>query len=855
MRVRCVIVLTLVAAAAATPVLAGFAGTDLFIPMAGRGVGAYPSNWFTTVYVFNPNATAVSVDLTFLERNKDNVAVSPPKVTDTLAPGETKVYENIVETTFGKSGTVYGAVRLHCASKVVATARVYSKDSADAPLTQSFGQDFAATPASFAIGNGESTEILGGYTTQPPQDSEARYNIGCVETTGLGSAMVHWVARDADGVERGHYDRSVPRLSQTQGFFHDYFTGVELTNARISASVISGSGKVICYGSLVTNDKEFPKPVQDPTTFEMVYPEKLLGIATVQHDPTLKGDGTAGSLLGINDGAVSQGKLSATDGTAGQVLGTDGTGLQWKDDGLKLPFAGSVGALEHAAFWVTNTAENGAGVLGAGTTGVYGNGSVRGVWGDSAAASGVEGSSVTGTGVLGTSTSGWGVHGESTSGDGVVGMAAAVGKAGVLGSNPNPDGWAGRFVGKVAIAGDLACTECVHGGDIATGSVGEPQLADGSVSKGKLIATGAAAGRVLGSNGTALEWREDSLTLPFFREFLAGVSPFNGGEGAVLAIAAPSGSMSPRQNAILGSGTCSGVLGMQYGEVGIALCGSGVSGYARSGYGVAGSTDGGRGVLGVSFAGGIETSGFLGGDQGAGGKKGSFEGYLGYSDTGVLGKHTGSSNQGHLGRSDKGVWGRAFTAGGIGVHGESSNGEGVYGSGGGAHAGVHGFSTSKAGVWGESTSDAGILGTTTTGYAGYFIGRLLNTNLSSGSEHSVCADSNGVLVNCGTSDVRLKREVVDLSSEIDVASALRRLRAVAYSWDASQERARSLGDRREIGLIAQEVEAVLPQVVDTGADGYKAIDYARLTALLIEVAKAQQQEIEALKTAIAEMRH
>src|SRR5512137_2505531 len=128
---RVALFLTVLFVTLASAALAGFAGTDLFIPMAGRGIGAYPSNWFTTVYLYNPNPTAVSVDLTFLERNKDNVAVSPPRITDTLAAGETKVYENIVVTTFGKAGTVYGAVRVQCASKVVATARVFSKESAD----------------------------------------------------------------------------------------------------------------------------------------------------------------------------------------------------------------------------------------------------------------------------------------------------------------------------------------------------------------------------------------------------------------------------------------------------------------------------------------------------------------------------------------------------------------------------------------------------------------------------------------------------------------------------------------------------------------------------------------------------
>ena len=320
-----------VLALAAAPALAGFAGTDLFLPMAGRGVGAYPANWFTTLYVYNPNAVAVAVDLSFLERNRDNVADPPPTVTETLAAGETRVLDNVVETTFGRSGTVYGAVRVRSVQKVAASARIYSKETESAPMTQSFGQDFAATPASFAIGLGESTQILGGYTTLPYQDSQARFNIGCVETTGAGSATVHWVARDGDGVERGAYDRQVLRLSQTQGFFHDYFEGVDLTNARVSASVTGGAGKVICYGSLVTNDRTMPKPVQDPTTFEMLYPEEALAAGTVTGVTAgagLIGGGGAGDLtlvVGAGDGIrVDADAVAIADGGV--------TGAMIKDD-------------------------------------------------------------------------------------------------------------------------------------------------------------------------------------------------------------------------------------------------------------------------------------------------------------------------------------------------------------------------------------------------------------------------------------------------------------------------------------------------------------------------------------------
>ena len=52
---------------------------------------------------------------------------------------------------------------------------------------------------------------------------------------------------------------------------------------------------------------------------------------------------------------------------------------------------------------------------------------------------------------------------------------------------------------------------------------------------------------------------------------------------------------------------------------------------------------------------------------------------------------------------------------------------------------------------------------------------------------------------------------------------------------------------RHLGLIAQEVETVVPEVVDTSDDGYKSINYDNLTGLLIEAIKEQQRQIEALQ--------
>jgi hypothetical protein len=49
------------------------------------------------------------------------------------------------------------------------------------------------------------------------------------------------------------------------------------------------------------------------------------------------------------------------------------------------------------------------------------------------------------------------------------------------------------------------------------------------------------------------------------------------------------------------------------------------------------------------------------------------------------------------------------------------------------------------------------------------------------------------------------------------------------------------------GLIAQEVQEVLPEVVKTRDDGFLALDYSKMMGLMVEAIKEQQQQIEKLR--------
>ena len=92
--------------------------------------------------------------------------------------------------------------------------------------------------------------------------------------------------------------------------------------------------------------------------------------------------------------------------------------------------------------------------------------------------------------------------------------------------------------------------------------------------------------------------------------------------------------------------------------------------------------------------------------------------------------------------------------------------------------------------------------------------------------------------NC--SDLRLKKDIKPLKSAL---STLGKLQGKSYRWKGNNE--------PDIGLIAQELEKVIPELVKTDNKGYKSIVYQKLTAVLIEAVKEQQQEINNLSNRIA----
>ena len=81
-----------------------------------------------------------------------------------------------------------------------------------------------------------------------------------------------------------------------------------------------------------------------------------------------------------------------------------------------------------------------------------------------------------------------------------------------------------------------------------------------------------------------------------------------------------------------------------------------------------------------------------------------------------------------------------------------------------------------------------------------------------------------------------------------------KLRGVNYYWRQKDFPNKNFDDKLELGLIAQEVEKIIPEIVATNIDGYKAVEYQKLVALLIEAIKEQQSIIDGQKEEMADMR-
>ncbi|MCK5043424.1 tail fiber domain-containing protein [Candidatus Pacearchaeota archaeon] len=138
--------------------------------------------------------------------------------------------------------------------------------------------------------------------------------------------------------------------------------------------------------------------------------------------------------------------------------------------------------------------------------------------------------------------------------------------------------------------------------------------------------------------------------------------------------------------------------------------------------------------------------------------------------------------------------------------------------------GIRGSSGYAVGVYGHSTKNIGV-----KGYGG---------------SESCDFDAVGPGTNyCASSSIRWKKNIMQIDGALDKILSLE---GVYFNWDEEH------GGKYDMGMIAEEVGKIVPEIVVYEPDGIFAssIDYGALTPLLVEAIKEQQKQIEELKEKI-----
>jgi len=101
-----------------------------------------------------------------------------------------------------------------------------------------------------------------------------------------------------------------------------------------------------------------------------------------------------------------------------------------------------------------------------------------------------------------------------------------------------------------------------------------------------------------------------------------------------------------------------------------------------------------------------------------------------------------------------------------------------------------------------------------------------------------------------TSDARFKKDIHTIDNALGLISAMN---GVSYRWDTDAFPDRHFTQGRHIGFIAQEMEAVMPGLVSTDSHGYKSVNYTKISSILVEAVKEQQEMIRERDTKIADL--
>jgi uncharacterized protein (UPF0261 family) len=119
-------------------------------------------------------------------------------------------------------------------------------------------------------------------------------------------------------------------------------------------------------------------------------------------------------------------------------------------------------------------------------------------------------------------------------------------------------------------------------------------------------------------------------------------------------------------------------------------------------------------------------------------------------------------------------------------------------------------------------------------YGGNFI---IGTLTDNGEKLYVSGSIRATGTITANSDISLKKNLAKIENALEKVEQIN-----GYTYEFKED-----DSKRHAGVIAQEIQEVLPEIVNKGNDGILGVEYGNISALLIEAIKEQQAQINELK--------
>jgi hypothetical protein len=248
----------------ASPLLAGFAGTDVVVPLVGydRTVSPGTSGAQVTLWLTNQSMTANA--LITVQLYTDGATTNPTATTKlVLGAGEAHTVADPLGSLFGLT-TADGVLRLISTTEVLVAIHADADESGSTGATGA-GAGFEGMPASFAIAGGQNTNLLGVAET-----SSQDYRFAAVETAGQAVTFTVSLKNDRGAViasrrydlpPHGALEHSVSDLSALP---------FSLPSGLLKVEVTAGGGSLLAYGMRTSRISE------NAAGFDMALADSLL---------------------------------------------------------------------------------------------------------------------------------------------------------------------------------------------------------------------------------------------------------------------------------------------------------------------------------------------------------------------------------------------------------------------------------------------------------------------------------------------------------------------------------------------------------------------------------------------------